>query len=446
MAKNPTYYECQKCGAQHSTWQGQCTDCGNWNTLEAIEPSVTGPTSSAPSAVNSSIPSGSGSSSVRSYKIKDIKFKENERTKIGIEEFDRVLGGGFIKGQTVLISGEPGIGKSTLLLQVANSFKLPVYYVCGEESPYQVKQRYTRLSLTKSDLELIENGFVETIESYVSRKNPGLIIFDSINSGFSSKYKSSQGSISQIKQVSQTLVTFAKMHGFPLVLVGQINKEGEIAGPKTLEHMVDTVLTMEGDNNHAFRVLRATKNRFGSINEVGLFSMESNGMIEVTNPSKFLLQGKVDKASGSVISVVSEGSRTFAVEVQALTNKTSFGYPKRTSNGFSLNRLQLLAAVVSKRTKFSLLNDDIYLNVASGIKLIEPAADLAVCMSLISAVSNKPISSTTAFFAEVGLNGELRPVNMPEQRIKEAKKMGIKNVITPETHKTLNDVVRTVLG
>ncbi|PIR43256.1 DNA repair protein RadA [candidate division WWE3 bacterium CG10_big_fil_rev_8_21_14_0_10_32_10] len=430
--KTKTYYECQNCGAQYSKWQGQCPDCGKWNTIEEIE--FIGNNSAA-------INNTADIQGVKPIKISEIDYKEHDRTTTGISEFDRVLGGGFVKGQAVLLAGEPGIGKSTLLLQVASSCKNNVYYFCGEESPYQVKQRYNRLKLTKTNITLLENGFVETIEPSISKQNDVLLIVDSVNSLISSKYKSSAGSISQIKETSQILVRLAKKLGIPLILVGQINKEGEIAGPKTLEHLVDSVLILEGDDNHTFRVLRSLKNRFGSVSEVGLFTMEERGMVQVTNPSEFLLTGKVENASGSAVSLINEGTRCYAIEVQALVNKTVYGYPKRTSNGFSLNRLNLLAAVLTKRTSVNLQDYDIYLNIASGLKVSEPAIDLAVCMAIASAYKNKPLPKNSAYFGEIGLNGELRPVKLEKMRKQEAKNMNIKPLFSPDNYKSLNDVL-----
>jgi DNA repair protein RadA/Sms len=376
-----------------------------------------------------------------SHKISDIEFKSNDRAKTGIEEVDRVLGGGFVKGQAVLLAGEPGIGKSTLLLQLANSVKMPVYYICGEESPYQVKQRYTRLSLTKKNIELVENNVVETIDRSLIKQTPSLLILDSVHSLFSARFKSSAGSLSQIKYTSQYLVKLAKNLNIPLVLVGQINKQGDIAGPKALEHLVDSVLFLEGDNDHTFRVLRSIKNRFGSVNEIGLFTMESSGMVQVINPSKYLLSGKVKNAPGSCVGLVSEGTRCYAIEVQALVNKTNFGYPKRTANGFSINKLSLLAAVLEKRLKLRLSEYDIYLNVASGINIKEPAVDLAVCMALVSAYKNKSLPDNSCFYGEVGLNGEIRPVKMQDIRAKEAKKVGLTKIFSPKNNKMLSEVV-----
>ena len=424
------YFECQNCGAQYPKWQGQCDFCGKWNTLEEIIFSE--------NLANSTI---NASSNINVLNIKDIDNLKLNRIKTGLNEFDRVLGGGFLNGQSVLLAGEPGVGKSTLLLQVANKLNMPVYYICGEESPSQVKERYTRLHLKSDSIELWENTFVETITSYLSKRGEGLIIFDSINSGFSSRYKATQGSLSQIKEVSQQLVLFAKKSGLPIILVGQINKEGGIAGPKALEHLVDTVLFLEGDDVHSFRVLRSQKNRFGSVNEVGLFLMDEQGMTQVENPSEFLLSGRVEGASGSAVSLINEGTRCYAVEIQALVNKSSFGYPKRTSIGYSLNRLNLLIAVLSKRTKYDLNDYDVYLNIASGIKVSEPAIDLAVCASLASALKDKPLPKNSAYIGEVGLSGEIRPVKMQKRRQKEAKNVGITKLFDPTKYKNINEVL-----
>lgn len=433
MPKKATksYFECQTCGAQYPKWQGQCEECGNWNTLEEV---VLSPSARLP---GSSVPSN-----LKKHSIKDINVSTLKRLPAGFNEFDRVLGGGFLPGQSILLAGEPGVGKSTLLLQVANKLDIPVYYICGEESPSQVKERYTRLKLSSNNIELWENTYIETIVSSLSTLGRGLIILDSVNSGFSSKYKASQGSLSQIKEVSQQLVTLAKQKGFPLILVGQINKEGGIAGPKALEHLVDTVLFLEGDDVHSFRLLRSQKNRFGSVNEVGLFLMDEQGMTQVENPSEFLLSGRVPNASGSAVSLINEGTRCYAIEIQALVNKTSFGYPKRTSIGYNLNRLNLLIAVLSKRTKYDLSDYDVYLNIASGIKVKEPAIDLAICAALASALKDKPLPPNTAYIGEVGLSGEIRPVKMQKRRQKEAKNIGITKLYSPDKYKNLNEVLK----
>lgn len=431
---NKSYFECQKCGAQFAKWQGQCSECNNWNTLEEV----------ATTGVSSKIPAGkidtNAYTSVKNTNIKDIKFKNSERISTGILELDRVLGGGFVKGQVVLLAGEPGIGKSTLLLQLANSINMGVYYLCGEESPYQVKQRYTRLGLTKQNINLLENGVVETIDDSVITTTPSLLIVDSVHSLYSARFKSSAGTLSQIKSCSQYLTTFAKDRNLPLVLVGQINKQGDIAGPKALEHLVDTVLFLEGDSDHTFRVLRGIKNRFGSVNEVGLFTMEQNGLEQVENASKYLLTDKVNGASGSCVTMVNEGTRCFAIEVQALVNKTNFGYPKRTANGFSLNKLSLLSAVIEKRLNIPLSNFDIYVNVASGLNVKEPSVDLAVCMSIISAFKNQPLDDKSIYWGEVGLNGEVRQVKSQVLRENEAKKVGFTKIYSPSNTKLLKDL------
>lgn len=444
MSNKAALFECQNCGAQYKKWQGKCEECNKWNTIEEIEFAV----SNQP---------GVSKESSRGANIKNITkvdYSEHNRVLTGISEYDRVIGNGFVPGQAILLTGEPGIGKSTLLLQVASSLNSTIYYICGEESPYQIKQRYLRLNLKTEGLELVENTDIETIINALSSKSPSLIIADSVNSLFSAKYKSSQGSISQVKETSQQLVTFAKTNKIPLILVGQINKEGDIAGPKTLEHLVDTVLNLEGDDNTLFRILRCTKNRYGSVNEVGLFNMDSNGLTPVINPSEFLLKGRIKNAAGSSICIIQEGNRSYAIEVQALLNKTIFGYPKRTSNGFNLNRLNLLSAVLNnlpkqlvgsksatKSTKINLNDYDIYLNIASGIKVQEPAVDLAVCMALISAYTNIPLKPNSVFWGEVGLNSEIRPVKLQTAREKEAKNMNFNTVISPTNYKTLSEAL-----
>ena len=435
MSKNKLYYECQNCGAQFAKWQGQCAECLKWDTLKEVDLKASSTKIPPVEKIDTSV-----YTTVKQTNIKDISFKNSERGKTGIEEVDRVLGGGFVKGQVVLLAGEPGIGKSTLLLQLANSINIGVYYLCGEESPYQVKQRYKRLGLTKSNIELLENGVVETIDNTVIKQHPSLLIIDSVHSIFSARYKSSAGTLSQIKSCSHYLTTFAKDNNLPLILVGQINKQGDIAGPKALEHLVDTVLFLEGDHDHTFRVLRSIKNRFGSVNEVGLFTMEQDGLKQVKNASKYLLTDRVKGANGSCITMVNEGTRCFAIEVQALVNKTNFGYPKRTANGFSLNKLSLLSAVIEKRLNIPLSNFDIYVNIASGLNVKEPSVDLAVCMSIISAFKNQPLDDKSIYWGEVGLNGEVRQVKSQILRVNEAKKVGFTKIYSPENTRLLRDL------
>lgn len=430
MKKSTTIFECSKCGTQYSKWQGKCIECDSWNTL--FEISIENPTSNT----NTNYPGY-----VLPIKLADLKSISHARIKSGVEEFDRVLGGGFVAGQVVLLAGEPGIGKSTLLLQVAKSYRNSIYYICGEESPSQIKQRCDRLGLFNVDLHFIENTDIETINHYVSNLSNSLIILDSINSCFSSKYKSYPGSMSNVRECSQLLTSTAKKNNLNLIIVGQVNKEGDVAGPKSLEHIVDTVLNLEGDSNYSFRVLRCIKNRYGSINETGIFLMEDTGMTQVPNPSKYLLLGKMEGASGSAVCITSEGTRCLAVEIQALCIKSSFGFPKRVSSGFNINRLSLLCAIIEKRLNLPISQYDIYLNVASGLVLKEPAIDLAVCASIISSLKNKPLLNDSSFFGEVGLNGEVRPVTMTKMRINESNKMKYTNLFY---NKTVTNILHLV--
>lgn len=434
MPKVTQIFVCSNCASQFSKWQGQCSECGKWNTL--FEESIIKSTTSNNSPLNSPL---------KIINSTDIKSHSYTRYSSNITEFDRVLGGGFVPGQVILLAGSPGIGKSTLLLQLANYYKKSIYYICGEESPAQVKQRMDRLKINSNNLFFIENTDIETINHSISNISDSLIILDSINSSFSSKYKSYPGSISNIRECSQLLTNTAKKNNLNLILVGQINKDGDIAGPKSLEHIVDTVLNLEGDSNYSFRVLRSQKNRYGSINETGIFLMTEKGMEPIDNPSKYLLIGKVAGASGSSVCMSLEGTRCMAVEVQALCVKSSFGFPKRVSSGYSLNRLNLICAIIEKRINLPISQYDVYVNIASGLSLKEPASDLAVCASIVSSIKNRPIKNGSSFFGEVGLNGEVRPVTMSSVRVKESEKLKFPNTFYNKTISNITDLINNSL-
>jgi DNA repair protein RadA/Sms len=381
---------------------------------------------------------------VAPVKLAEVMSSPPKRLSSHIEEFDRVLGGGFVPGQVVLLAGEPGIGKSTLLTDIAQSMQEDtILYVCGEESVEQVKVRAIRMKYKASNLLMLPEINLDVILTAVeSDKSIKLVIVDSIQTLYSEAFTGLAGSITQIKGCTQLLTNAVKKLGIPVVLIGHVTKEGEVAGPKVLEHIVDTVLYLEGDSQHLFRILRTTKNRFGPVSEVGIFEMAESGMREVKNPSELFLQQRLSSASGSCVTVVMEGYRPILFEVQALTAKTSFGYPRRTTTGFNVNRLQVLIAILEKRCGLNLSTFDVYVSIAGGFKVTEYAVDLAVCLAIASSVKDKPIKEGTVAFGECGLNGEIRKIANQEKRVREAKKLGYINVISPDTIKTLTQAVQ----
>lgn len=420
---NKTIYLCENCGNEFSNWSGRCTACGEWNTLKEL------------SAKQFSIPKNERRE-VKFLKLSEIKTNKNFRAVTKIGEFNRVLGGGIVPGSVILLGGEPGIGKSTLLLQVSqqigNSF-----YISAEESLPQIKVRADRLKINSSDITLISDGDLESIEPQILKTKPSLIIVDSIQTVYLSSLPSTPGSLVQVRECGIFFQRLAKSSGIPIIIVGHVTKEGSLAGPRMLEHLVDVVLYLEGERYHDARVLRSVKNRFGATNETGIFVLGEYGMAEVKNPSELFLSEKQDEP-GTVVAATLEGTRPILVEVQALVANTRFGYPKRTSSGFDLNRLNLLAAVISKKTNVNLSNSDIFLNIVGGLKLKDPAVDLAVCMAIISSAKNKKISSDYCFFGEVGLSGEIRKVTREEERKKEARALGYKTV---DNKNKLNDLL-----
>ncbi|MBI4272523.1 DNA repair protein RadA [Candidatus Uhrbacteria bacterium] len=427
MTKLVTIYSCTKCDTQSSKWAGRCLECGVWGTL--IE-----------STKEESIKKkGAHSPSAAVIPFSEINHANWQRIETGIKEIDQVLGGGIVPGSLILLGGEPGVGKSTLMAQIAivlaKKENRPVLYCSGEESGQQIKLRLDRIlalgETTSSSLLFAGETQCEKICATIQKEKPTLAIVDSIQTIGSSEVESEAGSISQVRACTVKLLQTAKENDIPIIITGHVTKEGSVAGPKTLEHLVDTVLYLEGDSNHFFRLLKTVKNRFGSTNEVGVFEMTEKGLMEVANPSSaFITEGDVS-VPGTCTTVIVEGSRAFLVNVQALTSKTYFGYPQRRSVGFDQNRLQLLIAVLVKRLGLNLGDQDIHINIVGGLKINEPAIDLAVCASIISAYKNKPCDPKTIFCGEVGLSGEVRQVSSLEKRLKEAERLGFTHGYIP---------------
>jgi len=420
MPKTTTKFVCQSCGAEFSRWQGKCDSCGEWNSL--VETVMQG---------HPSVSKKAGTVVAQSLdKISDLGFN---RFKTGIDEVDRVLGGGIVPGSLILISGDPGVGKSTLVLQIAQNMARDqkVLYISGEESLEQLKTRAKRLQekISENLFGVAETDLDSVFDVSLNQK-PSLMIVDSIQTMSSAEITSVPGSVSQISYCTNRLMTFCKKNHIACFVVGHVTKEGAIAGPKILEHMVDVVLYLEGERYGGFRILRSNKNRFGATAEMGIFEMEDKGLITVENPSKALLAERITDTAGSVVFASIEGTRPLLLEIQALCNVTVFGYPKRTSSGFDLNRLNLLVAVIQKRMGLNLSNQDIYINVVGGLYLKDPAADLAVALAIISAFKNKTIKDNLAVFGEIGLSGEIRSVSYFEKRAKEGEKLGFNTILT----------------
>jgi len=423
MSKNNIVYSCSNCGAQSQKWNGRCLECGSWGTLEKefIDHKE------LEKKEDENIPA------LTVQKLKDFsEKKQDKRIDTGISEINRVLGGGLMMGSLVLISGEPGIGKSTLLAQIADSIgrKQPVLYVSGEESAFQVKERLDRLNCDLENIGFLNEINVEKIIATAKKEKPALLILDSIQTVYSSDAPSEPGSVNQIRISTVKFMELAKKSEISVILVGHVTKDGQVAGPKTMEHMVDTVVYLETDKKQEYRILRATKNRFGSINELGVFEMTSQGFREIKNPSAIFLEAHEGMISGSAVSCIMDGNRTFLVEVQALVTKTIFGYPQRKASGYDVNRLQVLTAVLSKRADINLSSHDVILNVVGGMRASEPSTDLAVCAAIISSFKNKNIDPKTVFFGEVGLGGEVRSVSKADDRLKELERLGFKKVIS----------------
>ena len=417
-------FECSKCGAQSPKWSGRCLECGSWGTL--VETVV------SKGKKNLQDLNIQGAQIIN---LEKIKISSSQRLKTDISEVDQVLGGGIMPGSLVLLSGEPGIGKSTLVAQIADKVgrkNKKVVYISGEESAGQIKERLERLKCGIKNINFISETNLEKIISSLSDLKPDFTIIDSIQTIYSSLVGVEAGSISQIRAATLKFLEFAKENNIAILLIGHVTKDGQVAGPKTLEHIVDTVVYLESDKIGDYRVLRATKNRFGSINELGIFEMTGSGFKEIKNPSSVFIDEGEGKITGSVISCVMEGTRPFLVEIQALATKTVFGYPQRKASGFDLNRLQVLSSVLTKRTKLNLSNQDIILNVVGGLKINDPSLDLAVCLAIISSLLNQYIDRKTVVLGEVGLGGEVRKVNKLAERIAEAEKLGFTNAILPE--------------
>ena len=418
MAKNTVIsFTCSHCGAQFQKWVGRCLECGKWGTIEK-------------SSVSAKVSENNKTEypQVKTNTLKEIEGKNVTRIKTGIEELDRVLGGGLVPGSLVLLGGEPGIGKSTLAAQIASIIPNTIY-ISGEESIEQIKLRAERLKIQSDTLRVGNATQVEGIISAIN-KSP-LAVVDSIQTIHSDEAEGEAGGVSQVRACTVKLMEAAKSSGTIIILIGQVTKEGNVAGPKTLEHLVDTVLYLEGDRFHQFRVLRAAKNRFGSTDEVGIFSMDENGLTEVKNPSAAMLAGRPENVPGSAVTCLMEGTRPLLVEIQALVTKTAFGFPQRRVSGFDTNRLQMLSAVLSKRAGLPLDTYDIFLNVIGGLTAEEPAADLAVVLAIASATKNKEIPKNIAAFGEVGLSGEVRAVPQMKKRLEEIKKMGFDFAVVP---------------
>ncbi|HJD04443.1 MAG TPA: DNA repair protein RadA [Candidatus Mediterraneibacter caccogallinarum] len=431
MAKGKkSIFFCQNCGHEESKWLGQCPACGEWNTFveERIDSGVTKGTAAASRAVRDSV------REAKVMPLTEVTANDDERCETGIRELDRVLGGGIVPGSLVLVGGDPGIGKSTLLLQVCQRMARmkKILYISGEESQAQIKLRANRMGKFTPNLLLLCETNLETIRGVIEKERPELVIIDSIQTMYSEDVSSAPGSVSQVRESTNIFMQLAKGLCIPIFIVGHVTKEGTVAGPRVLEHMVDTVLYFEGDRHASYRILRAVKNRFGSTNEIGVFEMRQDGLAEVENPSEYMLSGKPENASGSVVACSMEGTRPILIEIQALVCRSNFGMPRRTAAGTDYNRVNLLMAVLEKRLGLSLGNCDAYVNIAGGIRMNEPAIDLGIVMAIMSSYRNRPIDEKTIVFGEVGLSGEVRAVSMPEQRVNEAKKLGFETCILPE--------------
>jgi len=425
MAKSKTIYICQSCGYESYRWMGKCPDCGSWNTFqeELVTHLKKGSTKKVKS-VKKIIP------------ISEISTQSESRLETGIGELDRVLGGGIVDGSVILIGGAPGMGKSTLLLQVCGALAANhqnILYISGEESLQQIKLRASRVALSDEHFFLAAENDLTAILTMLESYQPGLVVIDSIQTVYSDDMESVPGNISQVRYCGHSLTSSAKQLGIPIILVGHVTKEGSIAGPRVLEHLVDCLLLMEGDGQHQYRLLRTIKNRFGSTNEVGLFEMTGHGIVEVENPSAFLISEKRKNASGTVVTIILEGSRSLLIEVQSLVTATNYGIPQRTTTGFDHRRLTMLIAVLEKRIGLRFGNQDVFVNIAGGIRLQDPAADLAVTAALVSSLRNQPVPSDTAIVGEVGLTGEVRGVLQIEKRISEASRLGFKHLFIPKT-------------
>lgn len=429
MLKNKkTIFFCQECGYESAKWMGQCPGCKSWNTL--VEETVSQKKASTGSRI--------AEKRQEPVILKDISLSEDERQTTNIGELDRVLGGGIVPGSLVLVGGDPGIGKSTLLLQVCRNLaeqNCSVLYISGEESLRQIKLRANRIGTFNDKMQLLCETNLEVIREIIERKKPDVAVIDSIQTMFHEDISSAPGSVSQVRESTNVLMQLAKGLGVSVFIVGHVTKEGNVAGPRVLEHMVDTVLYFEGDRHASYRILRAVKNRFGSTNEIGVFEMRGTGLAEVKNPSEYLLTGRPEDASGAVVACSMEGTRPILVEIQALVCQSNFGIPRRTAVGTDFNRVNLLMAVLEKKVGIHLASYDAYVNIAGGMKMTEPAIDLGICLAIVSSYKDIVIPDSLMAFGEIGLSGEVRAVSMAGQRVQEAKKLGFEIVMLPEVCK-----------
>lgn len=428
MAKTKTVFVCSSCGYESTKWLGKCPGCNEWNSFyeEKLAKSTKGSKLDKPK-------------SVTPRPLKEVVGKDAVRTSTGFGELNRVLGGGLVEGSLVLLGGEPGIGKSTLILQICDKLKTngKVLYVSGEESAEQIKLRADRLEIHKDNLLFLGETDIDLIEGAILELNPKLVIIDSIQTMYSDEITSAAGSVSQVREITARIMKLCKANGITTIIIGHVTKEGNIAGPRVLEHMVDTVLYLEGERYFSYRILRGVKNRFGSTNEIGMFEMQNEGMVEITNPSSILISERDEEPAGSIIVASMEGTRPLLIELQALTTPSIFSMPRRTANGVDYNRLTLLMAVLEKKAGLMLGNQDVYLNVVSGIRINEPATDLGIVLATVSSFRNVPIQKGIVVIGEVGLTGEVRTVNLIEKRLKEAEKLGFKTCVIPENNKKL---------
>mgnify|MGYP000784631831 CR=1 FL=1 len=427
MAKGKTtVYFCQECGYESAKWMGQCPACHEWNSFveETVEKKSARGSRSADS-----------SREAKAVPLSQIEMTQEQRVSTGMKELDRVLGGGIVQGSLVLVGGDPGIGKSTLLLQVCRNLaekQVSVLYISGEESLRQIKLRANRIGQFTDKMQLLCETNLEVIREVIERRKPDVVVIDSIQTMFHEDVSSAPGSVSQVRESTNILMQIAKGMGVSIFIVGHVTKEGNVAGPRVLEHMVDTVLYFEGDRHASYRILRAVKNRFGSTNEIGVFEMCNTGLEEVKNPSEYMLNGRPEDASGSVVACSMEGTRPILVEIQALVCQSNFGIPRRTAVGTDFNRVNLLMAVLEKKVGLRLAASDAYVNIAGGMKMTEPAIDLGICLAIVSSAKDIVIPDNVMVFGEVGLSGEIRAVNMAGQRVQEAKKLGFGTVVLPE--------------
>ncbi len=436
MAKRKTVFICQECGYESPGWLGKCPACMQWNTFveEHPEKNIAGVAGQAAQS--------------KPVSLEEIKANGEERSLTGMMELDRVLGGGVVKGSLILVGGDPGIGKSTLLLQICDTLKMDskILYISGEESVGQIKLRADRLGVKRRDLFIVSTSCYETISALTATEKPGLIIVDSIQTMYTDTITSAPGSVSQVREVTAALMKLAKSSGITVIIVGHVTKEGAIAGPRVLEHMVDTVLYFEGDRHLSYRILRTVKNRFGSTNEIGVFDMRDTGLAEISNPSEILLSGRPGNVPGSVVVSSLEGTRPMLIEIQSLVCATNFGVPRRMATGLDYNRLTMLMAVLEKRVGLQLYNYDAYVNVVGGIRLDEPACDLGIAAAVASSFRNIPVDDRCVLVGEIGLTGEVRAVGQIEKRISEAMRLGFRSIIIPDGNMKLASQIKVDNG